>query len=121
MKKFHIKTRIYKSGKITLSVNLRKKRVGTITFMDIDQPAFYILYLNVDDKYMNKGIGTFLIKESIRQAISRGCTAVSLYVKTDNDNAIRFYKRLGFFISLTTKKKNNDHYLMTKILYTTIH
>lgn len=113
MNKFHIKTRIYKNDKIVISVNLKSKRIGTIEFQDIDQPALYILYLNVNDNYMNKGIGTFLMNKAMKQGRIKGCSAVSLYVKTTNDNAIRLYKKLGFFISIFTKKQS-AHYLMTK-------
>lgn len=116
MKRFHIKTKALK-GKTEISVYSHKRRIANIQFFDLNQPASYILYLNVEDRFMNKGIGSFLLNEVIRKSLLRGCQAISLYVRTDNDHAIRFYKKHGFFISLFTPKKSiGDHFLMTKIL-----
>lgn len=109
------KLRVYQSGVAEITIYIGNKRVGNIKFLDIDKPAFYILYLNVNDKYMRRGIGTLLLNEVINQASIKGCKAVSLYVKVDNTDAIKFYESQKFFISLFThKKKIGDHYLMTK-------
>lgn len=117
MSKFHIKTKKFLSGKIEVSVYYSKRRIANVKLLDINQPASYILYLNVEDRFMNRGIGTFLMNEIIRKSLIRGCRAISLYVKIDNENAIRFYKNHGFFISLFSPKKDiGDHYLMTKVL-----
>lgn len=121
MEKYHIKQKLYKTsktGKTQITIHYKNRLIASIKFFDLNQPAFYILYLNVKDSYMNKGIGSYLVKESLRQAKNKGCTAVSLYVKTNNDQAIKFYKRLGFFICQINAQeiKCGPHYLMVREL-----
>lgn len=44
----------------------------------------------------NQGVGTALLHQSIREAISRGCFRVWLITTNDNTAAIRYYQRYGF-------------------------
>jgi len=45
-----------------------------------------------------KGVGTELIETSEDAARARGCRALRLEVRKDNDVAIRLYKRLGYTV-----------------------
>lgn len=104
-----------KNGKIKLFNGV--STVGTIQLLDTDQPAAYIMFFHVREKYQNKGFGRCLLNYAITKAKISGCSAVSLYVDVNNLGAIRLYQSFGFFIALTTTKtKLPSHYLMAKQL-----
>lgn len=104
----------FKNGNIKLYNG--KILIGNIHLVDIDQLGSYILSLYVRDRHQNNGYGRQLLDYAIAKSKLSGCTAISLYVDTKNEGAIRFYKCHGFFIALTTSKKKRvkSHYLMTK-------
>ena len=72
--------------------------------------------------YRGKGIGTLLLKETIRQAEEFGLEKVELHVYTTNENAIALYKNLGFEeegIIRKFRKLNDDYFdclMMAKLL-----
>lgn len=90
--------------------------LGTIHIIFLDEPGAYIKYLRVKAKYQKKGNGRLLMDIAIKKAKLSDCESVSLYVETINENAIAFYRHLGFFISMKTspKGKVKAHYLMVK-------
>lgn len=92
--------------------------LGTIHIIYLNEPGAYIKYLNVKAKYRKKGNGRLLMDFAISKAKLNRCESVSLYVETINNNAIDFYRHLGFFIALLTspKGKVKAHYLMVKQL-----
>lgn len=96
----------------TRFIKLNNVRVGLIKLLDIKELGGYISYLFVYPKYQNQGIGSQALRDTLAEFSGEG---VSLYVKADNQSAIRFYKRHGFFICCTTNNKNK-HYLMAKQL-----
>ncbi len=66
----------------------------------------YICNVYTDKKYRNQGIQTSLIKEVILFAKEKNLCELNL--STDNQNAIRIYKKLGFtFDELTMNLKIN--------------
>ena len=69
--------------------------------------------LAVKSDYQNKGLGKALIDSVIAILIAKGIDSVSLEVRKDNMNAIRFYNRNGFEIC---GEKSDDSYLMVKQL-----
>lgn len=105
-----------KNGKIKLSIG--GKPIGCIQLLDTDQPAGYILFFHVNERYQNQGYGSALLSYAIIKAKFAGCKAVSLYVDVKNLGAIRLYQREDFFIALTTtKKKRPSYYLMVKEIH----
>ena len=50
----------------------------------------------VDARYIGKGIGTSLLKESIYELKKNKIHIIRLYVKVDNQSAIHLYKKFGF-------------------------
>jgi len=59
-------------------------------------PAAWLEDLIVDPEWRGRGIGSLLLRESIRHAESVGCTRITLLTDAINLSAIRFYERAGF-------------------------
>ncbi len=57
--------------------------------------VLFIDALVVDPKFRNYGIGKTLIKEIERIARENNCTSVELNVWAFNENAIKFYEKIG--------------------------
>lgn len=70
----------------------------------------YISLLLIDNIYQSKGIGTSLIKSFEKQAVQNNMKIIKLYTHKDNDRAINFYKKNGFYIS---DEKSNAEYSVT--------
>lgn len=105
--------RYFKNGKINLLVN--NILIGALTIFDLDKPSAYIQNIDVKSRYQNKGYGSMLLNKAIEQLTTQ--ESVSLYVAIENEKAMRFYRRHGFFIVLYVKKKGKKaHYLMTNPL-----
>ena len=68
----------------------------------------YLFWISVNNKYQNKGIGTFLMKRCIQLAYDNYCMMIELDNYADNMN---FYKKFGFIytdkVQLSYDKKNN--------------
>ncbi|WP_287960187.1 ribosomal protein S18-alanine N-acetyltransferase [Acidiplasma sp.] len=78
-----------------------------------------VLLFAVDKNYRNSGIGFKLLNDLTKVMIGSGLSTIRLEVRTDNENAIRFYKKNGFSIISTLKNYYSDlsdAYLMWKIL-----
>jgi len=56
----------------------------------------HLLKIGVARHWQNKGIATWLLQYSIRQAAEKGATAAYLEVRVSNIPAISFYHKLGF-------------------------
>jgi ribosomal protein S18 acetylase RimI-like enzyme len=90
--------------------------VGKIKHENMHKPCAYIADLYIKEKYQNRQFGTSLLNYVIGIAIENGCEAVKLHVLEDNVDAIRLYRREGFFI-YASKIKNSqkrNHHLMVK-------
>ena len=72
---------------------------------NIEEDDFYISVLVVDEKYRNRGIGTFILQEAIGIAKEKGCKKIILDVDKDNLIAQSLYKKFGFI-----SYKEDHHY-----------
>ena len=63
---------------------------------DYDSQAAELIYLAVDQDERSSGVGKQLVEHFSQKLSDSGVTAYELSVDTDNENAIRFYDRLGF-------------------------
>ena len=59
---------------------------------------YYISVINVDKKYRRSGIGKNLIINAKKIALDKKCSRIILDVSKENDNAIKFYKKMDFKI-----------------------
>ena len=65
----------------------------------------------------SKGHGKHLVRKLCRQLRKSGVAAVHLLVSTENYNAIRLYRKAGFFGRAQCKRYGHMYYAMEKKLY----
>jgi ribosomal protein S18 acetylase RimI-like enzyme len=82
---------------IRLSI-YEKLLVNRLLTTEIKPDDFYISVLNIDEKFRRKGIGKNLISNAIKIAREKKCTRIILDVSKENENAIKFYKKVGLKI-----------------------
>ncbi len=78
-----------------------------------------ILILAVDQRFRNMGVGGALMKAFMDLCSRNNFMSVKLEVRTDNDNAINFYRKRGFVVTSRLKayySDSSDAYTMWKIL-----
>ncbi|TEA77171.1 GNAT family acetyltransferase [Allopusillimonas ginsengisoli] len=56
----------------------------------------WVYYLAVDPAFRQRAHGKALIHEAERLLIARGCPKINLLVRSDNTQALEFYRRLGY-------------------------
>ena len=86
---------------------------GTIT----DQETAKILMISVKREHRKQNIGRNLLKQFLKETNLRNIKQIELEVRTDNKEAIAFYKKHGFDIIRTIPKfyqNGEDAYLMKK-------
>jgi len=80
------------------------------------------LIIGLLEKYRGQGFGTKLFEQAIEWCKNSDIHRIGLYVRSDNNNAISLYKKMGFLIEGTKVhqlKVGNcyfDEFLMAKIL-----
>lgn len=63
----------------------------------IEKDNYHILSFGIDKEYRRNGLGSLLIKETIKKFTGKVQT-ISLYVHTENKTALQFYENTGFKI-----------------------
>ena len=69
--------------------------IGFINY-DIIFDKAEIEYIYVVDEYKKKGIGTKLLNKMIEDLKENNVDSITLEVRSNNDKAIKFYKKNGF-------------------------
>lgn len=76
--------------------------------------------LAVDPTRHGQGVGRAMIDDALTHFRAAGIRRVELYAETDNDQALAFYKRLGFVIEGTLrdfyKRADQSHYVDEHVL-----
>lgn len=80
--------------------------LAAVYYNDQDTKIGFCTNLSVLNKYQGLGIGNRLMNNAIKYGIEHNFTELNLEVKTDNENAIRFYGILGFVYKGTNKDCN---------------
>lgn len=80
---------------------------------DTDNLSGYITIIWINKANRREKIGTKLLNFCITDMINKGMKTVGLEVKTDNSEAISFYKKNGFIIQSI---ENNDSCYMVRML-----
>lgn len=71
----------------------------------------YISLIAVDPNHRNSGIGKALVNEVVKTAKESGMNIIKLEVRKNNQNAVLFYKSLGFMMSDYTSEESYYMYL----------
>ncbi len=90
---------VYVGGEAAGAVGMLPQARDFCTHKD----SFEIVALYVLKKYQRMGIGSALISEALKRCDSR---RVTLFVLMGNDNAIAFYKKMGFEFTGKTLEDN---------------
>lgn len=77
-------------------INVDNKNIGSIWLEKFDVNTVKLGVFIADEKYRNKGYGTFSIKEIIRFAKDLGYRSVVLNVRISNIKAFNVYQNIGF-------------------------
>lgn len=69
--------------------------VGTV-MAGYDGHRGWIYSLAVETRFRRQGIGSALLQQAEEELRRRGCPKINLQVIAGNDEAVEFYRRLGF-------------------------
>ena len=95
------------------------KIIGFIVGVPLTSKIAKILMLSISEKNRRQKIGTQLLKQFIKEIKLQNIKKIELEVKTDNDQAIKFYQKYGFKIKNKINKfyqNGEDAYIMTKTI-----
>lgn len=104
---------------VALIAEYEGRIVGYAISRCVDVKKLHITNIAVNEKYQRRGIATRLMINLERIAGERGCNYAYLEVRTNNDAAIDFYKRIGYDVSHIHKQYyiyGDDAYVMQKKL-----
>ncbi len=65
----------------------------------VGQEDYYLSNVVVDPDFRGQGIGTYILKNSLKLAEEVGCPRVILNVTLKNEKALKFYERFGFKVT----------------------
>ncbi len=77
-------------------INVNDKNIGSIWLEKVSENTLKLGVFIADEKYRNKGYGTFSIKEMLNFAKHSKYEIVTLNVRITNHMAINTYQNLGF-------------------------
>ena len=95
------------------------KIIGFLIGVKIDTQNAKILMLAVSKLYRKQRIGTGLLNQFLKVTSIKNINSISLEVRTNNKNAIKFYQKNGFIIKekqIEFYQSGEDAYTMTKNL-----
>ncbi len=75
------------------------KVIGFVVGSKYSRTEARILLFAVDAKFRRMGVGSAMMDKFIELCKRENLLSIRLEVRTDNDEAIRFYKRYGFVIT----------------------
>ncbi|MBI4051541.1 MAG: ribosomal protein S18-alanine N-acetyltransferase [Elusimicrobia bacterium] len=83
-------------------------KVGGYLGLWLVPPETQITTVAVHPHYLREGLGTRLLESGILQARQMGFSVVTLEVNSQNESALRLYKKLGFKIVGSRSNFYND-------------
>lgn len=95
------------------------KIVGFIVGVKISSETSRILMLAVSENQRKKGMGSVLLNHFLKEILIQNIKHVELEVRTNNKQAIKFYRNHGFNIVDTISKfyqNGEDAYIMRRVL-----
>ena len=77
-------------------VGAKDGRISAVAMAGFEGHRGWINYLAVDPERQGAGIGRELVEHVEALLLARGCPKVSVQVREGNDDALAFYRALGF-------------------------
>jgi ribosomal protein S18 acetylase RimI-like enzyme len=88
---------IYNNSYYTiLGLDIATKELTSFAVIDIKSNIAEVLALGVIKEYQNKRVGSNLLTKVLEELVVFGVKRVKLIVNSNNQNAIKLYKRAGF-------------------------
>ena len=78
-----------------------------------EEDRYWLWQFTIDKSYQNKGYGTKALEIIVEQFRSKSVPVITLSTKSDNDNALRLYKKFGFTLNGET---NGDEVILKKYI-----
>ncbi|GMC02489.1 MULTISPECIES: GNAT family N-acetyltransferase [Enterococcus] len=78
-----------------------------------EEDRYWLWQFTVDKSYQNKGYGTKAMEIIVEQFRNKAVPVITLSTKSDNDNALRLYKKFGFTL---TGETNGDEVILKKYI-----
>lgn len=72
------------------------ERIAGTVMAGFDGHRGWLNYLGVEPELQSRGFGRLLVEEATLRLRRLGCPKINIQVRSDNQTAIAFYKRLGF-------------------------
>jgi len=77
-------------------VGIYENALVATAMIGFDGHRGWVYYLAVAPKYRRKSFGRRLMQEAERMLIERGCPKINLQIRSENTEAVAFYRRLGY-------------------------
>jgi len=77
-------------------VGIYENALVATAMIGFDGHRGWVYYLAVAPEYRRKAFGRRLMQEAERMLIERGCPKINLQVRSENTEAVAFYRRLGY-------------------------
>ncbi|MBF0277133.1 MAG: GNAT family N-acetyltransferase [SAR324 cluster bacterium] len=90
-------------------VALKEDQIIGVVLCGHDGRRGYIHHLTIDPKYQNQGLGKLLVEHSLEQLKRYSIFKCHIFVFSDNENAIAFWKKTGW-------TRRNDLAVMSQFL-----
>jgi ribosomal-protein-alanine N-acetyltransferase len=107
-------------GAFTLVAENKKNEIGGFIVAQRHPKGMgHVVTIDTVKAHRRGGLGTLLMSEAEARLKAAGCDAIFLETAVDNMAAIRFYKRLGYFVLKTLPRyypNNLDAFMMAKRL-----
>lgn len=71
---------------------------GFIVAQDLGKGMGHVVTIDVHPRLRRSGVGLKLMQAAEQRLQQQGCHTIYLETAVDNDTAIRFYKRLSYFV-----------------------
>jgi ribosomal protein S18 acetylase RimI-like enzyme len=95
--KITINMKIKQNDGLFFVVEENNQIIGTI-IAGFDGHRGWLYSLALHPQHRRKGIGSKLVKKSIKELKKLGCLKVNLQINSDNDEVVEFYKKNGFLV-----------------------
>lgn len=87
----------YSENKIKISIVKKEDKYIGYCISTIDNSKGELGTLHIDKTQRGKGIGKNLVQEHLKWMKEKKCEEIGVTVSQENDLAIGFYKKLGFY------------------------
>ena len=91
---------------IALSIRKKGKRIATgLGILDRDYIGIYAIH--VAEEYRHRGYADLVVRTLLSEGMKAGASKAYLQVVSDNTPALNLYNKIGLYLLVSCKKRNN--------------